>query len=92
MKKRLEFKDNYIFHVHSFRCGHAQMIEDEAYIKKAIELGANQIIFTDHAPFPGDEFDYRMPYSQLEEYLSTLTALKEKYKDDIEVNLEIRMT
>ena len=87
MKKRLEFKDNYIFHVHSFRCGHAQMIEDEAYIKKAIKLGANQIIFTDHAPFPGDEFDYRMPYSQLEEYLSTLTALKEKYKDDIEVNI-----
>lgn len=87
MKKRIEFKDKYIFHVHSFRCGHAAMVEDEEYVKRAIELGAKQIIFTDHVPFPGDEFMYRMPYSQLEEYLSTLTTLKEKYKDEIEINI-----
>ncbi|MBQ2577396.1 MAG: PHP domain-containing protein [Lachnospiraceae bacterium] len=44
---------NEIFHVHTFRCGHAAEVEDEAYVKKAIELGADKITFTDHAPFPG---------------------------------------
>lgn len=87
MKKRIEFKDKYIFHVHSYRCGHAAMIDDEEYIKRAIELGANQIIFTDHAPFPNDKFSYRMPYSMMEEYLDTLVSLKHKYKDEIEVNV-----
>ena len=28
------------FHVHTYRCGHAEHIPDEAYVKKAIELGS----------------------------------------------------
>ena len=76
-----------IFHVHTCRCEHAGTDPDEAYAKRAVELGARSIWFTDHAPFPGDPFFARMHYADLEEYLLSLTALKEKYRKDIEVHI-----
>lgn len=80
-----------IFHIHTYRCGHAEMLSDEEYIKKAIELEADSISFTDHAPFPHDPFGNRMKYSELVEYLDTLHSLKLKYKGkiDIHIGLEI---
>lgn len=78
-----------IFHVHTYRCGHAENISDEAYVKKAVELGADEIWFTDHAPFPGDPFGSRMDYDELEEYLDTLSLLKKKHTDiAIHIGLE----
>ena len=74
-----------IFHVHTFRCKHAGEELDEEYIKKAIELGANAISFTDHGPFPGNVFGHRMAMEELPEYIETLNALKEKYKEQIRV-------
>ena len=76
------------FHVHTYRCGHAENISDEAYIQKAIEIGADSIWFADHAPFPGDPFGSRMKYDQLDEYLDTLTGLKKKYGNYVHVGLE----
>ena len=77
------------FHVHSFRCGHAEEVSDEEYIKTAIALGAREIWFTDHAPFPGDPFGARMRLDDLAEYVPTLTALREKYPDiKIHIGLE----
>ena len=70
---------NPVFHVHTYRCGHAEPVPDEAYVKAAMKLGASDIWFTDHAPFPGNPFGARMDYEELEEYLAALTALKEKY-------------
>lgn len=78
---------NELFHIHTYRCGHAEMVGDEAYIKKALELGKTGIWFTDHAPFPGDPFGNRMPYAELEEYLQTLSELKEKYTGTIDVRI-----
>lgn len=52
----IEIKSTDIFHVHTYRCGHAEEVGDEEYVIKAIELGATGIWFTDHAPFPGDPF------------------------------------
>lgn len=80
-----------IFHVHTYRCGHAEMIKDEVYINKAIDLRANAIVFTDHAPFPGNPFRNRMEYSELPEYISTLKNLKKKYDGiiDVKIGLEI---
>lgn len=78
-----------IFHVHSYRCNHAEDVPDEEYVKKAIELGASDIWFTDHAPFPNDPFGARMSYFQLDEYLGTLSSLKKKYSDiNIHIGLE----
>lgn len=80
-----------IFHVHTYRCGHAEMIEDEAYVRKAIDLRANSIVFTDHAPFPGNPFGNRMEYLELPKYISKLKNLKEKYSGiiDVKIGLEI---
>ena len=83
--------NNYIYHVHTYRCGHASKETDEEYVEKAVELQADSIAFTDHAPFPGDPFTNRMKYSQLNEYIDSLKKLKEKYKDfiDVRIGLEI---
>ena len=54
--------DKDCFHVHTYRCGHAEDIPDEAYIKAAMSIGAKGIWFTDHAPFPGNPFKNRMKY------------------------------
>lgn len=72
-----------IFHVHTYRCIYAEDVSNELYIKKAIELGADRITFTDHAPFPGNIFHNRMEYEQLPEYVNTLRQLKRKYEGQI---------
>ena len=78
-----------IFHVHTFRCRHAEEVPDEAYVKAAVALGASDIWFTDHAPFPGDPFGSRMRYSELEEYISTISALKKQHTDiNVHIGLE----
>ena len=76
-----------IFHVHTYRCGHAENVSDEAYIKKAIELGAKGIWFTDHTPFPGDPFFCRMKYEELNGYIEELKRLKDLYAEKITVHI-----
>lgn len=83
--------NNYIFHVHTYRCGHASDETDEDYVKRAVELGADSITFTDYAPFPGDPFTNRMNYSQLDEYISSLKFLKDKYDGRIEVHIGLEI-
>ncbi len=73
------------FHIHTYRCGHAEEVDDAAYVGKAIEIGATRIVFTDHAPFPGDPFGNRMEIAQLPEYIDFMQHLKEVYQDRIEV-------
>ena len=63
---------NEIFHVHTNRCGHAEEVPDRAYVEKAIELGTPRIVFTDHAPFPGNPFGNRMSMEQLPEYTDSM--------------------
>ena len=77
--------ENEIFHVHTWRCKHAGEEREWEYIERAIELGAERIVFTDHCPFPGDLFRGRMDMSQLPEYIATLQELKTRYKNGIEV-------
>ena len=79
-----------IFHVHTFRCGHAENIPDKAYVEVALELGASDIWFTDHAPFPNDPFGARMKYAELDEYLRTLSELKVRYQNiNVHIGLEV---
>lgn len=74
-----------LFHVHTYRCKHAEEIPDEAYVLKAIELEADSITFTDHAPFPHNQFRGRMLYDELPEYVASVKSLHEKYRDQIDV-------
>lgn len=87
----MEIKDTDIFHVHTYRCKHAEEIEDEVYVRKAIELGATGIWFSDHAPFPNDPFGHRMSIDSLDEYLDALYELKEKYEDTIAVHVGLEI-
>ncbi len=74
-----------VFHVHTYRCKHAEQIPDKAYVEKAIELGVPRIVFTDHAPFPGNPFGNRMDIDELPEYIYTMKELKSEYGNRIEV-------
>lgn len=83
--------DNYIFHVHTYRCTHASEDSDEAYVLAAISLGAKSIVFTDHAPFPDDLFGNRMRSVQLQEYISSLKSLKSRFKTSIDVRIGLEI-
>ena len=77
------------YHSHTYRCKHADFgMTDEEYIKEYIEMGFKKMAFTDHCP-EKNEIDkrqnMRMKYSEREEYLNSIKALKEKYKDKIEI-------
>ena len=81
------------YHTHTYRCGHASGTEEE-YIRNAIELGFTVLGFADHAPFSFDdgyEAGFRVPTSLAEEYISTLHALREKYKDKINIHIGFEM-
>lgn len=75
------------FHIHTWRCKHASDESDETIIQKAISLGAKKITFTDHVPFPENPFGNRMDYEELDEYLETLSSLKEKYQNQIDIKI-----
>ena len=83
--------ERYLFHVHTFRCGHAEMISDEESIQKAIDLGATDIWFTDYAPFPGNPFGGRMKCEELLEYISTLKGLKKQYQRQIKIHIGLEI-
>lgn len=79
------FKNNY--HTHTTRCHHASGNERE-YIERAIACGLETLGFSDHSPyfFDGDYYSsFRMRPETTEEYVSTLSALREEYKNDIRI-------
>lgn len=80
-----------IFHVHTYRCKHAGDEEDVEYIRRAIELGAKRIIFTDHAPFPGNPFGNRMDIEELPEYIASLKKLADRYIKYISVQIGLEI-
>ncbi len=82
---------NDCFHIHTYRCGHAENIPDEEYILKAIEMRADAIWFSDHAPFPRNPFGGRMNYDMLDEYLETVRSLKQKYINQIRVQVGLEI-
>lgn len=77
------------YHTHTVRCRHAKGTERE-YVEKAIERGLKILGFSDHSPyiFEGDFYSaHRMFADQLEDYVSTILALKEEYKKEIQIHL-----
>ncbi|MFD2117673.1 histidinol-phosphatase [Paenibacillus yanchengensis] len=80
-------------HTHHSRCGHATGdIED--YIKAAMEVGLQIIGISDHSPYFYHEKDHpfaqiTMARSDFPNYVAEVLALKDKYKDKIEVLLGV---
>ena len=81
---------DYNFHTHTHRCGHASGSERE-YIESAIKGGIREMGFSDHAPWIdpalGKEWGYVVPYRLVPEYVETVRALREEYKDRITLHL-----
>ena len=77
------------YHTHTYRCGHADdNMMDEDYVKEFINKGFKKIAFTDHCPekeIIDKRPTMRMDYSQINEYLTSIKNLKEKYKDKIDI-------
>lgn len=81
-------------HTHTVRCGHASGTERE-FIEAALERGLTTLGFSDHAPmlFPGDYYSdrIRMRPEELEDYVTTLQALREEYKNQIRILIGLEM-
>ena len=75
------------YHTHTYRCHHASGNERE-YIEKAIAEGLEIMGFSDHVPMPfpdGHQSGFRVRIEELEDYIRTLEALREEYKDRIKI-------
>ena len=75
------------YHTHTARCGHASGTERE-YIEKAIAEGLTVLGFSDHVPMPfpdGFQSHFRCPIEKLDDYVTTLVALREEYKERIKI-------
>lgn len=74
-------------HTHTPRCRHARGTERE-YIENAIRHGFHTLGFSDHSPMPfepGYSSGFRMEVEETGEYVRTLLALREEYKNDIRI-------
>ncbi len=80
---------NFNFHSHTYRCGHADdTYTDEEYVLDYIKNGFKKISFTDHAPEKNKidkREDMRMDYNIRNEYYNSVKKLKDKYADKIEI-------
>ncbi len=76
-------------HTHTYRCYHAKGT-DEEYVEAAIAAGYQKLGFSDHTPFPYDSGFFngdKMEIDQLEDYISSVEGLREKYRGEIEILL-----
>ncbi len=80
-----------IFHVHTYRCGHASEEREKEYMEKAVSMGAKEIWFTDHVPYPGDAILWRMQMADFPDYVETVKRLREEYKGSVDVKLGLEL-
>lgn len=84
---------DYNYHTHTYYCSHAEENIEE-YIKTAIAGGIKYMGFSDHMPHiaeNGFESSFRVPVSKVREYFNEISALKEKYKEQIDINIGFEM-
>lgn len=81
----MRLKTNY--HTHTVRCKHADG-SDRAYIEAAIQAGIKTLGISDHVPLPyhdGYKSRLRMSVDEIDEYFASFIALREEYRDKIEL-------
>ena len=75
------------YHTHTYRCGHASG-SDEEYVQAAIKAGYRILGFADHGPYVHySNPRSHMEWSQIDEYVASLLALKEKYAGQIDIRV-----
>ena len=78
-------KTNY--HTHTMRCNHA-IGDDRQYVEAAIEKGMEVLGFADHSPYifsDGHQSGFRMGVNAYAEYVESILALREEFKDQIRI-------
>lgn len=75
-------------HTHSRFCDGKE--EPETYVKQAIELGYHTLGFSSHAPVPFEN-NFSLKEEEMEEYFSTIRALGDKYKSQINILLSLEI-
>lgn len=74
------------YHTHTPRCNHADG-KERRYVERALKGGFAELGFSDHTPYffdePGYYSSFRMRPEQLPDYVETLLALREEYRDRI---------
>lgn len=82
------------YHTHTTRCHHATGTE-EAYIETAIRCGYQVLGFSDHTPWryrdPHFVSHIRMLPDELEGYVQTLQALRDRYADRIHLHIGLEV-
>jgi histidinol-phosphatase (PHP family) len=67
------------YHMHTPLCRHARG-EPVDYARRAVELGFNEIGFSDHSPMARDDFDdWRMLDRQLDEYVEKVRRAQKEF-------------
>lgn len=74
------------WHTHTARCGHA-VGSDEEYVKAAVKAGIQTLGFSDHAAYKDPAPHSRMNIEEVENYISSILALKEKYRGQIDLHI-----
>ena len=77
------------YHTHTTRCNHASGADRE-YVKAAIQSGVKVLGFSDHAPFPDRSFVGMTP-DILPEYVATMTAIREEFKNDLTMHIGLEL-
>lgn len=73
------------YHTHTYRCKHATGNIDD-YVKEAIKLNGTTLGFSDHTPFPNNQWiQWRMNMNELYDYIKELDCAKEKYSHVIDI-------
>lgn len=78
----------YNYHSHTYFCDGAQAPEE--YVIACIEKSYKSYGFSTHAPIPGGSV-WNIKKEELENYISIVQDLKEKYKKDIEILLSLEV-
>lgn len=79
-------------HIHSHYCPHGTKDNFQAYVEKAIQMGFEEISFTEHAPLPSGfidpapTMDSAINLKQLDSYLNEVEKIKKQYAYQIKVN------
>ena len=78
-------------HIHTPYCPHGTDDSFEDYIERAIEVGLNEISFTEHFPLPdgfkdpAPDNDSSIKLEQMESYINDVKKMKDNYKGKIKI-------
>lgn len=84
-------------HIHSHYCPHGTNDSFKMYVDRALEVGLNEITFTEHMPLPAIFMDENLlkecspNEDEILLYLKEATKIKEEYKDKIKINVGLEV-